>query len=118
VLIVDYLLLAADHPEIFDGSGAAAVIFPTLELDSVQERESSNYVEGRYFKADLDDVTLKVSWGDSDHDDLPIWLMLSGPNTEAVEFTAKKAVEMLQPRGFRIARLERPGRKDEVRVDL
>ncbi|WP_447728385.1 hypothetical protein [Sphingomonas koreensis] len=111
------IALAAGHAHQLDGLSSATAIFGALGRPDFQERESSNYVEGRYFEVHVGQFTLTVSYGDSDEMDLPIWLLLDGPD-ERIDAFAMKAADALSQAGFLVARLENFGRHDEMRVDL
>lgn len=108
-------IFAACHPHLKSLEDAAAAILSALGLPSHIERQSSNWIEGRYILGQADDGEVKVSIGDTDHDDRPIGIFISGLGSERL---ANLCVERLEPLGFAISQLHGWGRHDERRVDL
>lgn len=104
------LVLAASHADCSDSAACAAMVFDALSASRREERESSHYAEGRYFRAFIGDTEIKVSMGDSDYDDLPLWIIFSSAESANAD--------QLKHAGFKIARLEAFGKREEVRVDL
>jgi hypothetical protein len=92
-------------------------------LDGVgfTRRVSSNYVDGEYFRASFDDVEITIAYSDEiDHQDLAYWAAFKSardPEPELIGRVDKLIRERLMPAGMKVARLERFGRKDEVRID-
>lgn len=86
-----------------------------------EERESSNYVDGRYFSGHADRIRVIVALSDEpDHGDLPYWIALSSTELsehDIVAFADVTAKEKLIPNGFRVARFVSFGRLDEQRID-
>lgn len=109
------LLLGASQPA--DTKTSATLIFDTLGVPEREERESSHYAEGSYFLGLKGRVNVKVSSGDSDYDDRPLWIVFSGPEDEIASLFAT-AVSDLKRAGFRLSRFESFGKQDEIRVDL
>ncbi|MDF7774032.1 hypothetical protein P1X14_02130 [Sphingomonas sp. AOB5] len=101
------LVLAASHDDCADSAICASMVFDAFGASRREERESSHYAEGRYFRAETE---IKVSMGDSDYDDLPLWVIVSD--------SEDGQADRLKGAGFRVARLEAFGTVAEVRVDL
>ncbi len=59
---------------------AARKIFLALKLDTTEERESSNYVDGFYFVGYAGNVAVKVCYSDgAEMPDYPYWVVLQNP---------------------------------------
>lgn len=87
-----------------------------------QERESSSYVEGRYFKGSRDGVEFTVALSDMEGDeDLPMWVQVAG-NMDAdgaLDDAVSRVVrERILAAGFRVARMVNFGRRDEQRIEF
>ena len=97
------------------------------KLDSVlggmelEERESSNYVGGRYYSGHIGNIRMILALSDeTDHDDLPYWIALSSNETtedELITFADEMATARLLPAGLRVARFVSFGRVDEQRIN-
>ncbi len=123
-----HLLLA--HPSVSDLDEFLARISKVLGWPDLEERESSNYLEDRYFRGVVDGLEVMVCYAgslvsgnisDPDNDeqkDLPYWVelksdLLSEP--ELIEAADAIVKMMLLPDGFLAARLIL-GREDR-RID-
>ena len=87
----------------------------------LEERESSNYIGGQYYFGRMGAVEIVVALSDeSDHDDLPYWIVLSSNEAtdgELVVFADAVTRDKLIPIGFSVARFISFGRKEEQRID-
>ncbi len=87
----------------------------------LEERESSNYVDGRYFAGSIENIRIVLALSDeTDHDDLPYWLALSSnemPEVEIIAFADMISEEKLLPNGFCVSRFVYFARQDEQRID-
>lgn len=99
----------------------ARAFFPTIEVSHFEERESSNYVEGRYYKGRNGTLNLTISLSDEDgHKDLPCWIHVTADmqTPEALAEVVKRTIgERVLPAGFRLAQMINLGRQDEIRFD-
>lgn len=95
--------------------------FSAIGAETYEERESSNYVDGRYFKGTSGTTSATVSMAEEvDHADLPIWVQFIDDTVD--EASLSQAVTSviqtkLLPSGFKCARMLNFGRKDEQRID-
>ncbi len=113
------LLLSQD-----DGAGlevVAAKFFTSIGVTAYEERESSNYVDGRYLKGEIGGLSITVSLSDeADHADLPVWVQLASDavDREALDDEVSSIIQTkVLPSGFKCARMLNFGRKDERRID-
>ena len=61
-------------------------VFEILEMADFEERESSNYVDGHYFRHKTNDLEIKITFADdSDLDRYRFWLPISSPNETATD---------------------------------
>lgn len=92
-----------------------------IGASQVEERESSNYVDGRYFRGAVGDISFTVSLADDDgNEDLPFRVCIKSdiPDLEALvsmidEIIRNKAMSA----GFHFARMLNFGMRDERRLD-
>jgi hypothetical protein len=88
---------------------------------SFSERESGNYVGGRYYKGVDGGLTFTISLSDEeDHTDLPYWIQIAADvsTSEALVGAVDRIVrEKALPAGFRFARMVNLGKRDERRID-
>jgi hypothetical protein len=99
----------------------AEAFFDAAGIVDGQERESSNYVEGRYFKGSRDGAEFTVALSDEEgNEDLPVWVQVAahldadGALDDAVSRVVR---ERLLAAGFRMARMVNFGKRDEQRID-
>jgi len=92
-----------------------------VSVSGFEERESSNFVGGHYFKGSDDLFEFTVCLSDEvDHEDLPYWVQVSERLPMADGFTDvvdRFVKEKLVPAGFRSARMNNLGKLDEERTD-
>jgi hypothetical protein len=115
-----YINLLADLPGEPELSNFAERFFKAAGVSSVEERESSNYLGGQYFKGDEGEMTWTVSRSDEDYPDLPYWISVATEQTDPDELIAGMndlIRTKLLPLGFRVARLANFGRKNQERID-
>jgi hypothetical protein len=92
-----------------------------VDASQVEERESSNYVDGRYFRGRVGDASFTVSLADFEgNEDLPFWVHIKSdaPDLETLasmidEIIRNKAMSA----GFHFARMLNFGMRDERRLD-
>lgn len=113
--------LLSAYPSVNDLAHLSRRIEQVLDGVKFEERESSNYIDGRYYSGDYDNVRIVVALSDeTDHDDLPFWIALSSNQMDEgslVAFTNNIVEENLLPQGFKVARFASFGRVDEQRID-
>lgn len=115
---VNLLCAHADKPGLRE---FAEAFFDASGIVDGQERESSNYVEGRYFKGSRDGAEFTVSLSDEEgNEDLPVWVQVAanvdadGALGDAVNRVVR---ERLLAAGFRVAGMVNFGKRGEQRVD-
>lgn len=108
----------ADKPSLYE---FAEAFFDAMGIVDGQERESSNYIEGRYFKGSRDGAEFTVSLSDEEgNEDLPVWVQVAanldadGALDDALSCVIR---ERLLAAGFRVARMVNFGKRDEQRID-
>jgi hypothetical protein len=92
-----------------------------IDASQVEERESSNYADGRYFRGRVGDVSFTVALADfAGNEDLPFWVHIKSdaPDLEALvsmidELIRNKAIAA----GFHFARMLNFGMRDGRRLD-
>ncbi len=99
----------------------ARLLFEVVGAKNFEERESSHYVEGRYFIATTDVLFYKVMRSDDeDHKDLPYWVRVSAAarnsTFESSEIDAL-ASRLIRSYHFRVARINNFGQVSEKRFD-
>ena len=99
----------------------AEAFFDVIGVVDGQERESSNYAEGCYFKGSHDgaEFTLALS-DDEDNEDLPFWVQITLNTTESARLedaVSRLARERLIGAGFRVALMVNFGKRYEQRID-
>jgi hypothetical protein len=99
----------------------AMKFFAVIDASQVEERESSNYVDGRYFRGSVGDVIFTVSLADLDgNEDLPFWIHVkSGAlDSESLDSMINGIIHnKVMPGGFHFARMLNFGMRGERRVD-
>lgn len=115
---VNLLCAHADKPSLRE---FAEAFFDAAGILDGQERESSNYVEGRYFKGSRDGAEFTVSLSDEEgNEDLPMWVQVAA-NLDAdgsLDDAMSRVVrERLLVAGFRVARMVNFGKRGEQRID-
>lgn len=99
----------------------AKEFFAVAGASEVEERESSNYVDGRYYRGKVGDIAFTVSLSDlAGNEDLPIWVQVKCDTTD-VEALISAIDEMIRNRavhvGFHFARMLNYGSQNELRID-
>jgi hypothetical protein len=98
----------------------AASFYKIAGVSKFEERESSNYVDGRYFTAALGERIFKVMLSDAENlRDLPYWVRVSAAEgaepLTAVEVDA--LAQKLVHSGYKVARITDFGQNTEKRFD-
>lgn len=112
------IMLEARHQEYDVTPEVAQAAFQALQIEHHEERESSNYFEGRYFKGEHGGVTVEISQGDGDEPEFPISIVFSGLDETTIANLLESGIGPLKSAGFMLVRVDRPGRKDERRTEL
>lgn len=99
----------------------AKKFFDAFDVLVFEERESSNYVDGRYFKGRNGDLIFTISLSEEeDHTDLPYWVQVASEaiDKDTLLSTVDNVVHAkILPAGFRFARMINFGKHDEQRLD-
>lgn len=99
----------------------ASRFFAVVDASQVEERESSNYVDGRYFRGRVGDVSFTVSLTDfAGNEDLPFWVHIKSdiPDLEVLVSMIDEIIRnKTMSAGFRFARMLNFGMRDESRLD-
>lgn len=113
--------LLSAYPSVNDLAHLSRQIEHALDGVEFEERESSNYIDGRYYSGNCDNVRIVVALSDeTDHDDLPYWITLSSNEMDEgnlIAFANNIVKGNLLPYGFKVARFASFGRVDEQRID-
>ena len=92
-----------------------------INASKIEERESSNYVDGRYFRGWIDDISFVVSLADFDgNEDLPFWIQIRSDASEIDELIfllEKKILNSTGSANFQFARMSNFGTNNEQRFD-
>jgi len=87
----------------------------------IEERESSNYVDGRYFRGQVDDISFTVSLSDlAENEDLHFLIQIKSDaaDLEKLESVIDGMIRnKAKSAGFQFERILNFGRRDEYRVD-
>ncbi len=91
------------------------------DISFIEERESSNYIDGRYFRGKVNDITFTVSLADLvDNEKFPFYVLIESYEVDLDVLEAmidglirNKAI----PAGFKFARIFNFGKSDESFVD-
>lgn len=99
----------------------ATQFFAVVDATQIEERESSNYVDGRYFRGRVADVSFKVSWADlAGNEDLPFWIRIESDVPDSA-ILASMIDELIRSKamlaGFHFARMLNYGTRNESRFD-
>lgn len=118
---LQYVNLLCAHAETTSLREFAEAFFDAAGIVDGQERESSNYAEGRYFRGSHEGAEFTVSQSDEEgNEDLPFWVQVvanvsaDGTLEDAVNRVAR---ERLIAAGFRVARMVNFGKRGEQRID-
>lgn len=116
-----YVNLLCAHLGTTGLSEFAEAFFKAAGIVDGQERESSNYVEGRYFKGSREGAEFTVSLSDEEgNEDLPFWVQVAA-DVSADGFLEDAVSRVVQERlvveGFRVARMVDFGKRGEQRID-
>lgn len=99
----------------------AESFFNAVGIVDGQERESSHYADGHYFKGSCVGAEFMVSLSDEDgNEDLPFWVQVAADVSGggALEDVVNRVVkERLLAAGFRVARMVNFGKRGEQRID-
>lgn len=98
----------------------AAIFFKAMDNDNYEERESSNYVDGRYFIGHvLSQKTIVALIDEEGFDDLMYWIFIECKSDDALSNQLLDSIvkEKLLPLGFQVAKIENFGKKNMVRTN-
>jgi hypothetical protein len=113
--------LLCAYPSVNDPAHLSRRAEEALDGLALAERESSNYVEGRYFSGRYRQVSIELALSDTiEHDDLPYWIAIASyemSEDKLAAFADTLVREKLLPHGFKVARFINFGRFDEQRLD-
>lgn len=116
-----YVNLLCAHAENPGLSEFAEAFFDAAGVVDGQERESSNYAEGRYFKGSHEGTEFTVSLSDEEgNEDLPFWVQVAaslGADGALEDAVSRVVRERLVAAGFRVARMVNFGKRGEQRID-
>jgi hypothetical protein len=110
-------LLGASE-KLADLNSFAEGFFSAIDANGYEERESSNYIGGRYFRAIIDGMDFTVCLSDEDgFDDFPYWIHINtdvdAPNAANLGDVIESIVrEKLLTNGFLITRIINIGTYD------
>lgn len=95
--------------------------FRAIGVQDFEERESSNYLEDRYFTGESRGTVFNVSLSDEvRHEDLPYWISIESTllDSAGLQSVVNELVyNNLLPSGFRAAYMVNLGTYDEQRLD-
>ncbi|MGA3187433.1 MAG: hypothetical protein ABSF22_10015 [Bryobacteraceae bacterium] len=117
---MNFVNLLGSLPTVSALDAFARTFFDAVGVRGFEQRESSNFPEGRYFKGIKGDLHFKISLSDeAGHDDLPYWVQVSsGIEADKLLMTVNSlVVEGALPRGFRLSRMIDFGKRSERRLD-
>jgi len=101
-------------------SSFAEELFSAVNVPVFEERESSNYVDGHYFKGAVGNLSFKVSNSDeAGYDGFPYWIQVAadvGGTKELAGVVDSIVRQNLLMKGFRMIRVVNLGRNDEQHV--
>lgn len=104
-----YLDLLAAKPAACDLKTFAHEVFNALELNGIEERESSNYPDGHYFRVSKNGLTVVIAISDEAIEpELPYAIhakVESSGYARAEDFLEEMFRSALMPSGFRIAQM-------------
>jgi hypothetical protein len=119
---LQYVNLLCAHDQTPGLREFSEAFFKACGVVNGQERESSNYVGGVYFKGSRDGAEYTVSMSDEEGNvDLPVWVQVSADMEEdgALDNAVGQVVRArLLPEGFRVARMVNFGKRGEQRIDF
>lgn len=117
---MQYVNLLSAHTETTSLREFAEAFFNAAGILNGQERESSNYLGGRYFRGSNESAEFTVSLSDEEgNEDLPYWVHVAGHSSTdgALEQEVSLVVrERLIAAGFQVARMVNFGKRDEQRI--
>jgi len=118
---MQYLNLLGSHPGCAGLRLFAKSLFDALGVDHRDERESSNYVDGYYFKGSLASMIFSVAGDDEDaHENVQYWIHISADldTSETLEDAVSQLIrDKLLPMGFQLTRIANFGKRNEQRID-
>ena len=113
--------LLSSNKEASDLTSFAERLFLALNVHSYEERESSNYVNGHYFRGYIDALSFVVAIADDEgNEDLPYRIHVDAQDVikqNLSEIVDRIVRERMLTSGFQVARMVNFGRKDEQRLD-
>lgn len=102
----------------------ARITFSIMGVSSFEERESSNYVDGRYFKGVLPDLLFKIALSDeAGLEDMKFWVSIQDSGRFATESDFCRTMDSLLgvrliKEGFRVVRVADFGGPKARRIKL
>lgn len=113
-------ILSSGHAEI-DLAAFAAEFFERLQVKHYEERESSNYLDGHYFRGNFNDILINLAMSDDGDAELPYWIQFSA-NTlnddQLVETVRQMLSVKLHPMRLRFVRMNHFGTLNEERTEF
>lgn len=115
---MQHLDLLGASEKLADLNSFAEGFFSAIDANGYEERESSNYTGGHYFRATIDGMYFTVCLSDEDEfDDFPYWIHINtdvdAPNAANLGDVVESIVrEKLLTNGFRITRIINIGTYD------
>ncbi len=99
--------IVATHPRNVDLDSFAAAFFRALELSDFIERESSNYVDERYFRGKKDKLIVEISHTDDEYLDAEAYdIWIDADYLDPEKFVDGLVMEKLKPNGFLVTKLK------------
>jgi len=96
----------------------AKKFFHSIGAQSVSERHSANYTEGRYFYGTLDSCEVVLALSDElDFDDLNFWVSLEALSEDCISNFETIIHSSLITKGVLVAKIENFGKKNMSRLD-
>jgi hypothetical protein len=113
------LLINSEHKK--NLKDFVTIFFDAINISAYEERHSSNYVDGHYFKGGSGPFVFTVAISDEeDHQGLPYWVQVRSEiaNSDIFELEIDNMVkDKLLPLGFKVARVLNFGKVEEQRFD-
>ncbi|MGX9555696.1 hypothetical protein [Pseudomonas sp. CFBP 5750] len=118
---MQYVNLLGVHPGCVELRPFAKKFFDALGVNDREKRESSNYIDGYYFKGSLGGMTFSVAISDEDaHENVPYWIHISADlvTPDALEDAVSQLIrDKVLPMGFQLVRIVNFGKRGELRID-
>lgn len=118
--MTSYSSLLCSHADLSTLDEFVARVVSTTGIRDIEERQSSNYVEERYFAGRYEDLKCTIAYADElENLDRPYWIALEGDvRADAlISMVNELSLQKLLPAGFKVARMVNFGTFDEQRID-